>query len=76
MCPLAGVGLICVLFARKYTLKRNFVKAGEQRPGSSGSTDGTNPSAGKDGESSGKVTPESDKVAEGAKEKVDKHTNV
>ena len=30
--PLAFVGLICVLFARKYTLKRNFVKAGEKTP--------------------------------------------
>ena len=42
MTPLAGVGLLCVLMARKYTLKRNFVKAGDlkagnQRPGSPGS---------------------------------------
>ena len=30
MTPLAGLGLICVLFVRKYTLKRNFVKAGDE----------------------------------------------
>jgi hypothetical protein len=36
MTPLAAVGLCCVLLARKYTLKRNVVKAGEQRPGSAG----------------------------------------
>ena len=35
MTPLAGVGLICVLFSRKYTLKRNFVKAGDQASGDS-----------------------------------------
>jgi hypothetical protein len=35
--PLAGVGLCCVLVARKYTLKRNVVREGDQRPGSSGS---------------------------------------
>jgi hypothetical protein len=28
--PLAAVGLVCVLFARKYTLKRNVVRAGEK----------------------------------------------
>jgi len=30
--PIAGIGLICVLFAKKYTLKRNFVKQGQQKP--------------------------------------------
>ena len=34
MTPLSAVGLLCVLVARKYTLKRNVVKAGEQEPGS------------------------------------------
>ena len=34
MTPLSAVGLLCVLVARKYTLKRNVVKAGEQKPGS------------------------------------------
>ena len=33
--PLAGLGLCCVLFARKYTLKRNVVREGDKRPGSS-----------------------------------------
>lgn len=37
MTPLSAVGLLCVLMARKYTLKRNFVKAGDKLPGSSGS---------------------------------------
>ena len=37
MTPLSALGLLCVLVARKYTLKRNIVKAGEQPPGSSGS---------------------------------------
>ena len=37
--PLSAVGLCCVLVARKYTLKRNVVKAGE-RPGSAGTTEG------------------------------------
>ena len=31
MTPLAGVGLCCVLIAKKYTLKRNVVHAGEQQ---------------------------------------------
>lgn len=30
MTPLSAVGLCCVLVARKYTLKRNVVKAGER----------------------------------------------
>ena len=30
MTPLSALGLLCVLVARKYTLKRNVVKAGEQ----------------------------------------------
>jgi hypothetical protein len=37
--PLAAVGLCCVLLARKYTLKRNVVKAGD-RPASAGNTEG------------------------------------
>jgi hypothetical protein len=36
MTPLAAVGLCCVLLARKYTLKRNVVKAEDQKPGSAG----------------------------------------
>jgi hypothetical protein len=32
MTPLSALGLLCVLLARKYTLKRNVVKAGEQKP--------------------------------------------
>ena len=32
MTPLSALGLLCVLVARKYTLKRNVVKAGEQKP--------------------------------------------
>lgn len=41
MTPLAGAGLCCVLLARKYTLKRNVVHAGEQQktPESSGSAE-------------------------------------
>jgi hypothetical protein len=39
MTPLSVVGLCCVLVARKYTLKRNVVKAGE-RPASAGNTEG------------------------------------
>jgi hypothetical protein len=46
MTPLSAVGLCCVLLARKYTLKRNVVKAGEQRPGSAG-TQGTQQGEGK-----------------------------
>lgn len=73
MTPLAGVGMICVFFARKYTLKRNFVKAEEQtRPGSSGS--GSTPGAGKEVDNSGKVTPESDQVVGG--EEANKDINV
>jgi hypothetical protein len=30
MTPLSALGLLCVLVARKYTLKRNVVKAGEE----------------------------------------------
>lgn len=37
MTPLAAVGLGCVLLAREYTLKRNFVKEGEQTPANPGS---------------------------------------
>jgi hypothetical protein len=37
--PLSAIGLCCVLVAKKYTLKRNFVKAGE-RPSSRGITEG------------------------------------
>jgi hypothetical protein len=40
MTPLSALGLLCVLVARKYTLKRNVVKAGEQPPSSSGSQSG------------------------------------
>ena len=39
MTPLSMVGFCCVLVARKYTLKRNVVKAGE-RPASAGTTEG------------------------------------
>jgi hypothetical protein len=46
MTPLSAVGLCCVLLARKYTLKRNVVKAGEQKPGSAG-THGTQQGEGK-----------------------------
>jgi hypothetical protein len=46
MTPLSAVGLCCVLVARKYTLKRNVVKAGEERPGSAG-TQGTQQEEGK-----------------------------
>ena len=38
--PLAAVGLVCVLAARKYTLKRNVVRAGDPKPGSSESDSG------------------------------------
>lgn len=43
MCPLAKVVLLLSFFARKNTFKGNFVKAREQRPGSSGSVVGTTP---------------------------------
>jgi hypothetical protein len=40
--PLSALGLLCVLVARKYTLNRNVVRAGEQtRPGSGGSGSGS-----------------------------------
>lgn len=45
MTPLAGVGLICVLFAKKYTLIRNFVKESDQKSGGSGDGSGGNANA-------------------------------
>ena len=36
--PLAGLGLFCVLLAKKYSLKRNIVKAGDKIPPSIEST--------------------------------------
>ena len=36
--PLSAVGLLCVLVAKKYTLKRNVVKAGDKRAQSARST--------------------------------------
>ena len=38
MTPLAGVGFVCVLLARKYTLIRSVVRVADQgKPGSAGS---------------------------------------
>ena len=56
MAPLSAVGLCCVLVARKYTLKRNVVKAGE-RPSSAGVTEG--------GQSNEAIDEEERKVVDG-----------
>jgi hypothetical protein len=76
MTPLAGVGLICVLFARKYTLHRNFVKEADQKPGGSGAKDVEEAKEGDHLE----VLPEPEKLPESQappeEEKVDKDITV
>lgn len=65
MTPLAGVGLLCALLARKYTLKRNFVKAGDQRPGS-----GSGSGSGGETATSESVATTTDKSAAETEEKI------
>ena len=66
MTPLSAAGLVCVLFMRKYTLKRNFVKAGD-RPGSSGTTT-----------AEGKTTPNETEASQSSvkEEKITQETNL
>lgn len=66
MTPLSAVGLVCVLFMRKYTLKRNFVKAGD-RPGSSETAT-----------AEGKTAPNETEISQSAveEEKITQETNV
>ena len=64
--PLSAVGLLCVLVARKYTLKRNVVKAGEERPGSDESATAEGKQA---------TTPESGQEPEKMEKQNDDETN-